>query len=488
MFREIDLEENFIYDIINEIDVFKYSIYKQINYKKIFDIAIQQKIFPTICYFLQDKINAEAFIPFAKEKQRLRLKSAIVKHQIKAIVNCFREHKIKFAISKGIAHANELYKDHFLRDMNDIDIVIKADDYLKGCELLESIGYTVTEAAIDKTAYYEANRSQCTFVKSGCLSVELKDRIQYVWQSYLEQWFDRVEYKEIGGITVPVFSTEDMFINILVNCNKNMSTPYGIDNDYRIKDLFELYLFINKNQSIFTEEFVNMLTADGYAQSLSCMMDYCEEFFTKSNFEKIPQTLRQARITDYGKDHVKWNIPILKRFFDEENRTREHHLFRFGNYFNDDRYTSYISDGNVISLNLTDYAKSKDIKLALTTLFDKDKVHLIFDCSSLDFDVEHYIRVRISDPSNIDYSAYRTNIIRIKNGEIEYTTETDSVSFDKEKSLLMITCEKETIFFEENSSFFISVLLSEFHHKTKEPKKIGEIGGNIKLRKFVLKQ
>ena len=148
MFDYISLEENFIYDLVNGWGVLNNPLYDNVSYKKVFALTMQQRIFPTVYCFLQGKIISL----FEKEKQRLKLKYAIVKHQIKAIVNCFTEHNMRFAISKGIATANAIYDDPFLRDMNDIDIVISSDDYIKGCELLESIGYTVTEAATDKTA------------------------------------------------------------------------------------------------------------------------------------------------------------------------------------------------------------------------------------------------------------------------------------------------------------------------------------------------
>ena len=486
MFNDISLEENFIYDIVNGEDVFSNSKYGNVNYKKVFDLTMQQRIFPTVYYFLQGKAGTETFAPFTKEKQRLRLKNVIVKHQIKAIVNCFREHKIKFAISKGIATANAIYEDSFLRDMNDIDIVIKADDYLKGCELLESIGYTVTEATNDKIAYFEANRSQCTFVKSGCLSVELKDKIQYVWQNHLEQWFDRVEYKDIGGVSVPVFPTEDMFINILVNSNKNMSTPYGIDNDYRIRDLLELYLFINKNQSIFTREFVDMLIQDGYAHSVSCMMDYCEEFFTKDNFEKIPQVLRSARINNYNKDHVRWKVPIVKRLFDTEQRIQEHHLFRFGNYFEDNSRAAYISKDDEMDLNLSDYAKTNNISIRFNAQVVDKKVKLSFYFTNLRNDREYYVRVRIADPLTIDKRAYRTNVINLNKGAFTYNTEIDEISYNEENSVLTIICNEDKILFEGNGLFFMSFLMNEIYSEHKDAKRIASIGGSIRLRKFIL--
>ena len=486
MISEIGLEENFIYDIVNGIDVFNYSAYKQVDYNKVFQLAMQQRIFPTVYSYLYGKIDPESFILFKKEKLRLKLKNTVLRHQIKSIVSCFQEHDIKFAISKGLALANEIYKDPFLRDMNDIDIVMSSDDYIKGCELLESIGYTVIEATNDKIAYYEANRSQCTFVKSGCLSVELKDRIQYVWQNYLEQWFDRVEYKEIGGITVPAFSTEDMFINILVNSNKNMSTPYGIDNDYRIRDLLELYVFIIKNQSIFTKEFVDMLVHNGYLHSLSCLMDYCEDFFTKANFEKIPLVLRQTRTDDYGKDHVRWKTPIVKRFFDTEQRIQEHHLFRFGNYFEDNSRAAYISKDDEMDLNLSDYAKSNNISIRFNAKVVDKKVKLSFYFTNLRNDREYYVRVRIADPLTIDKRAYRTNVINLNKGAFTYNTEIDEILYNEENSVLTVICSKDKILFEGNGLFFMSFLMNETYSEHKDAKRIASIGGSIRLRKFIL--
>ena len=484
--NEIGLEENFIYDIANGIDVFICSAYKQVDYKKVFELAMQQRIFPTVYNYLHGKIDPESFILFEKEKLRLKLKNTVLRHQIKSIVSCFQEHDIKFAISKGLAFANEIYEIPFLRDMNDIDIVISSDDYIKGCELLESLGYNLADSPKNKTEYYEANRSQCTFVKNGSISVELKDKIQYVRQEDLDRWFDRVEYKEISGLSIPVFCIQDMFINILVNSNKNMSNPYGIDNDYRIRDILELYLFIIKNKSVFTNEYVSVVIEPYYLTSLSCMMDYFEEFFTKENFEKIPLCLKQARIDDYGIDHVKWKSSIVTRLFNTEQRICEHHLFRFEKYSKDNSRTTFIANGEILNLNLSDYAKNHNIKVTFSAQSIDNKVTLNFEFENIKKSNEYHVRVRIADPSTIDSRAYRTDNITLKNDDIVYTSENDVITYNEAKSRITILCDKNKILFDEEGLFYMSFLLNEKHSKHVESQRICSIGGNIRLRKFIL--
>ena len=137
-------------------------------------------------------------------------------------------------------------------------------------------------------------------------------------------------------------------------------------------------------------------------------MDYCEDFFTKANFEKIPLGLRQTRTDDYGKDHVRWKSSILKRLFDTDYRVQEHHLFRFGNYYKDDRWTAYISNGDVVDVRLTDYAKNNNLSIKFNAQIVKEKVNLNFHFDNLKKDKEYFLRVRIADPSTIDNRAYRT--------------------------------------------------------------------------------
>lgn len=341
-------EEQFILNLVNNIydSSNKLEFSRQIDLEIIKKISLKQKIFPVVYEFLKNQLSKNQLTLFEKEKNACRTKGMLALFQIKQISNVFENNGIKFVISKGVALATHLYEDPLLRNNNDIDIVVKTADFFKACTLLEQLGYEefclgnirkYSHKLINKANYYAANSSNCKFIKKGFIKIELKDEIFHIDSEDISKWIDNSLNSTIENISFPTFSFEGIFINTLVNSQKNLCGPFGIKHDYKLKDIVELYLLILRNKDKINQEFVNSLKEKNYYYCLSCMVDIFKEFFSEKALEVLPQTVLTIESPKYNYDHVKWVLPISERLFDEYKREEEHLIYRYNNYTNKNR-------------------------------------------------------------------------------------------------------------------------------------------------------
>lgn len=340
---KLKIEEEIVCDIINgfecaekfESDVFVFDDF--------FKIVNEQKVFPYVYDYLKKTIKGENLQIIEKEAQRLKFKNLIVLHQMDIITHAFQKENISFAFSKGLVSAFYTCDNPLLRDMNDVDIVINPQDFISGCNLLERLGYSESFyndlfksnlLMCSKDEYYSINSSQCTFEKENMLSVELKDKIQYIEKESIVNWIIRSKKISICNVNIPTFEKKSIFKNIIANSFKNLCSPYGIEHDYRIKDIVEPYFYVIKNLDVFNDNYVEELTNE-FGFKLVAVFGVIREFFTRDNFEKLPKAFQRLKAMEYNEDFMEWeDIHVFERLFDRIKRLSKHSLFRYNNYTN----------------------------------------------------------------------------------------------------------------------------------------------------------
>lgn len=334
-------EEKIIYDICKNINNDIYNLafdIENIDFKKLEAIAIEQKIFAFICDFFERKYKLNVF---NDAKRKIKLKNIIILSQINRVILEFKKRNIRFAISKGICIGKYIYIDPLLRLMNDVDIIVYHSDFELACQALEDLGYFEYHCDILKITnknsrknFYKNSKNECMFVQKGLMSIELKSTIQYITNEELNKWFEekRIVNIDINKIRIPTFDKKATFINLLVNSYKNLHCPYGIENDYKIKDILELYLFICEYSEIFDEDFLEYIKEKNYIDSLSAMNDVFCEFFGCSMSIKFPSKLKFEHKKERNFDFMRWNLDIFSRIFCEDRRKLEHSNYRYNNY------------------------------------------------------------------------------------------------------------------------------------------------------------
>lgn len=340
---KLKIEEEIVCDIINGFECAEKFKSDMFVFDNFFKIVNEQKVFPYVYDYLKKTLKGENLQIIEKEAQRLKIKNLITLHQMDIITRAFQKENISFAFSKGLVSAFYTCDNPLLRDMNDIDIVINPQDFISGCKLLERLGYNesfyndLCESKLlicSKDEYYSINSSQCTFEKENMLSIELKDKIQYIEKEPIVNWILKSKKISICNVDIPIFEKKSIFKNIIVNSFKNLCSPYGIEHDYRIKDIVEPYFYIIKNLDIFNDNYVEELTNE-FGFKLVAVFGVIREFFTRDNFEKLPKAFQRLKAMEYNQDFMEWeDIHVFERLFDRIKRLSKHSLFRYNNYTN----------------------------------------------------------------------------------------------------------------------------------------------------------
>lgn len=137
----MDMANRLIDILLNkgEISIDKRLLNRNLFSKMLIRILLENKIIsPMRCYLLENNIRVDTL-------DKWYLSMLITKKRqisdMKIIVNKFVEESIEYLIIKGIPQEIQLYGSILLRDVGDIDIVVKPEFFKKAYEILYSLGY-----------------------------------------------------------------------------------------------------------------------------------------------------------------------------------------------------------------------------------------------------------------------------------------------------------------------------------------------------------
>lgn len=77
------------------------------------------------------------------------VRNTLIAKEVKGLLNAFNQNKTGVILLRGIYLAEVIYQNIALRPMADIDLLVKKDDLLNACKLLEYIGYARIARADD---------------------------------------------------------------------------------------------------------------------------------------------------------------------------------------------------------------------------------------------------------------------------------------------------------------------------------------------------
>lgn len=343
----MSFEEKIIYSISNSLMICDHCLnnlyYEEFSFERLKEISIKQKVFHLVYPKIKEIFKNKTPISFEIENTKNRINSQIILNQINEIHKKFTENKIKYAISKGIAISNYIYDNSYFRSMRDIDIVVFSKDYMKACHILKELGYKEFHFdIINKYLYndvedgdfYINNSDKCRFCRNNSINIEIKDKIQYVENYDLTLWLENTKEIIINNVVFYTFNLLSSFYNLLINSYKNLCCPYGIDHDYTIRDIMEIYIFMIKYKKQLSDSSKQILDDLSISFKIRAVLDIMYEFFSKESFNLLPEEFRKIKSNIYNHDFIIWKIGILERLFDSEKRVLEHKLFRIRNSIN----------------------------------------------------------------------------------------------------------------------------------------------------------
>lgn len=460
--------EKTLENVLNKYTKFKestvYDSVKENIDKDFFDIVKKQKIVAIIKEHILYQIKSINTFEYEQEILKIKSKGLILKNQLKTILEEFDKANISYVISKGVALSFYLYDSFFMRDSSDIDIVVESKDFIKGCLVLEKLGYyekslkSLLDAnfKISNKEFYETNMFTCCFFKEGSYSIELKNSIFYATKECMNYMQNNVVLVSDKNFSIKTFNEEGTFLNLLINSFKNLHNPYGILYDYRIRDILEVYIYIVKYKHIFTREFIDLIYKFDLNFMLFSMIKLFKEFFSDELYLLIPNDLLAVTGENISIDFIQWNSDVFFRFLDIAGRREEHKIFRNNNIKKkiENKIGNINKDSVFLENTLFGYKFCCDVKIRnkkayFTCVYPKQIRCIKLKLYSINND-SNIIKVYKNNHSNL---SEKTSLI--EEIEKEYSKNSFSVEF-KEKEFLF------SIDFEDDSGNCISKFGDQF--------------------------
>lgn len=254
-----------------------------IDFHALFSFAARHQIVNVIYYALKksknfqsnDVIN-QALVGVWKNAQR----SEKQLKENKILCDALTENKIDFMPVKGTA-LKELYPSHELRQMADIDILIRIDQYKKIAPIMEALGYEL----------YTESDHEWTWIKGKGICVELHKRLipsyNKDYYAFFGDGWDKAKQNKDNPYLYEM-SAEDNFVYIFTHFAKHYR-----DAGIGIKHMLDLWVYLNANRDMNKNYIKKNLT------DLKLYKFYINiEYTLKTWFEGAKETKISKAITD----------------------------------------------------------------------------------------------------------------------------------------------------------------------------------------------
>lgn len=222
-----------------------------INWDRFKELIIHHELTPLVSYALKSA-NAKmpgAFEDFAKNSYQ----SAVIKcldfwNEFLRIADTFKKSGISLVPLKGIALLPDIYESRFLRNMSDIDIVVREEDIQKAEAVLDNLGYKKDLLGLNEK-YWRENQCHILFCKERdgrTLHVELHWGLDFKrnGSNLLTECWGRLRQIESCNTKITLLSAEDTLFSLALHARRMGST-------LSLKNALDASLLLNKYGSGF---------------------------------------------------------------------------------------------------------------------------------------------------------------------------------------------------------------------------------------------
>jgi hypothetical protein len=179
-------------------------------------------------------------------------KNTYLYKELSAIIDAFNENSVDLIVLKGMALAKTVYSDIGLRQIGDIDLLVKRE-YLSGAEkTMSDLGYIVDEKR--PLEWIKENSHHICFIHPGKnIKVEIHWHITYKAHpvsnftydsSFINRCWERAQKTEIFGKEIRTLGPEDLLIHLSLHFMKHrfLSPEWGYKRCFISKGaLIQLY-------------------------------------------------------------------------------------------------------------------------------------------------------------------------------------------------------------------------------------------------------
>lgn len=398
--------------------------YSSLDMEVFIDLLEQHRILPYAYKCLKQELEDEKICKLEEAflHHHKKVKDSLI--QLEEFVHIAHKDKLKFVLLKGVSLADRIYGDPYIRQSNDIDILVEEDDMLKADYIVKKMGYK-QPSVID----YDTNRyilldypimrlkhtnhffEYFNFEFEVPMKIEIHKRLFFVNDLNIGDFLWHIKKVQLEGISVNVLEDEYSLIFLFINAYQNSETLYALQGECVLREYVDLYNFLNRIDLTFdwekTKDLVKKLKAEKLVVQI---LHNLIELYGNPDFSKYFNLLGLKDITY---DH-EWDIPMSftdKMFFSNERRINTV-LLQKKRAFDSSKTRIYVNSPN-----------SEKQFFHLKTIFDVD-IRYSFDCCKKCFRIYIYLpEVVMNDVSNymfqltiynnIDVNPYLYSILEI---------------------------------------------------------------------------
>jgi len=195
-----------------------------IKWDKLFDAALSQGIVPVVYNCLKD-IPDRARVPEdTMEKFKMAYHGNVARNmylhsELERILSVFDEKGIEVILLKGAALSKTVYRDIGLRQMSDIDLLVRQDKLDRVKEIMSGLNYIVKGGDRSEAWYKENHFHLPPFIhKDKSVIVEIHWEVaQDTLGIDVNKWWERAKKTKLGEASALIPSPEDMILHLCVS-------------------------------------------------------------------------------------------------------------------------------------------------------------------------------------------------------------------------------------------------------------------------------
>ena len=204
------------------------SLLEQVDWVKLIDTGTQHYVLPLLYWTLNRDYSEHVPVPvlwFLKNcfLENVDAANALANEMV-AIVNTLKIEGIDAVPFKGPALSVTVYGNIALRQIGDLDILIRKRDRLLARRVLESRSYRLKTPIDDGGAPKEIGKFEYQFEQTGGITAELRWRVtqrQFASSLDLDFIWNRCEPTILAGAEVPGIAPEDLLLILCVHGAKH---------------------------------------------------------------------------------------------------------------------------------------------------------------------------------------------------------------------------------------------------------------------------
>ncbi len=193
---------------------------------------------------VQQKLKKTYYLTFSR--------SALMYEQFYAIMNAFAAAGIDVIPLKGIFLVEWLYQDYGLRQMSDIDLLVRKKDAKKALSVLDEIGFNVYDGVESELVGGQSDRVHYKPRIKANISVEVHEKVHHENETYSissdHLFKNAVEYT-LKDTTVRGLDIYDLLIHLCVHLDKHFN-----DLNSSMKSFIDIVNLIDTNENLDWEQ------------------------------------------------------------------------------------------------------------------------------------------------------------------------------------------------------------------------------------------